>query len=201
MATDFAHFFDLSLDLLATIDADGIIRDTNPAWKRSVGFGRDELVDRNVSEFIHPDDRAGLAESMGRVTHGAPMLHFETRFRCKDGAFKWLAWTMNYHAGDQLAYCVARDVTSYREAMAERDRTIEESHRVQGELERRQEQHAEVLSAMASPIIQVWDDVVTLPLVGIIDSVRASEMKEALLQQVAHTGARIAIVDMTGVDT
>lgn len=54
---------------------------------------------------------------------------------------------------------------------------------------------------MATPIIRVWDDVVTLPIVGVVDSVRASEMKEALLQSVARTGARFAIVDMTGVET
>ncbi|MEZ4297625.1 MAG: STAS domain-containing protein [Polyangiaceae bacterium] len=107
---------------------------------------------------------------------------------------------MSFHPGDDLAYAIARDVTTYHAAMEERDRAIEEAQRVQGELEDRQERQQQALTAMATPIIEIWDDVVTLPVVGVIDSERAGEMKEALLQAVSQSGARIAIVDMTGVD-
>lgn len=200
MATDFAHFFDLSLDLLATIDLQGRFRDLNPAWTEVTGFGRDDLADVPMVDLIHPDDRVDLIETMARVAAGTPVSHYETRFRCKDGDFKWLAWTMSYDPDDELSYGIARDVTTYHSAMEERDRAIEESQRIQGELERRQERQQEAITAMASPIIEIWDDVVVLPIVGVIDSVRATEMKEALLQSVQRTGARIAIVDMTGVD-
>ncbi len=201
MATDFAHFFDLSLDLLATVDPGGRFLDLNPAWTDHLGYLRDDLRGREVAELVHPEDRPGHAETMDRVNGGAPMVHYESRFRAADGSYRWLSWTMNYHAGDALAYCVARDVTRYREAMEERDRTIEESQRLQTELMRRTDQQQEVLAAMGTPIIQVWDDVVTLPIVGVIDSTRATEMKESLLHTVARTGARIAIVDLTAVDT
>lgn len=201
MAADFAHFFEMSLDLLATIDPDGRFQDTNPAWIENTGHTPQDMVGERFIDFIHPEDQPGISEAMTRVADGVPMRHFESRFRCKDGTFKWLSWTMVFHVGDEVAYCIGRDVTSYRDEMDLRDRTIEESQRLQGELVRQQEQQQQALSAMATPIIQVWDDVVTLPIVGVIDSERASEMKEALLQTVARTGARIAIVDMTGVDT
>jgi anti-anti-sigma factor len=197
MATDFSHFFDMSLDLMATLDATGRFQDLNPAWTAKVGFEHGLLRGENVAEFLHPEDQDAFLETIARVARGAPTTQHESRFRCKDESYLWLSWTMNFHAGDELAYCIARDVTTYREAMEQRDLRLEESRRLQGELERKQE----VLSAMASPIIEIWDDVVTLPIVGIIDSGRAAEMKEALLQAVARTGARIAIVDMTGVDT
>jgi anti-anti-sigma factor len=200
MATDFAHFFDLSLDLLATIDPQGRFRDVNPAWSGLTGYQRDELTGAALVDFIHQDDRADLLDTMEKVSHGAAVSHYEMRFRCRDGEHKWLAWTMSHDAEDALSYCVARDVTMYHSAMDERDRAIEESHRIQGELERRQEEQQQALTAMATPIIEIWDDVVTLPIVGVIDSVRATEMKEALLQAVQRTGARIAIVDMTGVE-
>lgn len=200
MATDFAHFFDLSLDMLATVDPQGRFRDVNPAWIGLTGHRREELSGASLVDLIHPEDRANLGETMQKVFEGAAVSHYETRFLCKDGETKWLAWTMSYDAGDGLAYCVARDVTGYHSAMDERDRAIEESHRIQDELERRQEQQQQALTAMATPIIEIWDDVVTLPIVGVIDTVRATEMKEALLQAVQRTGARIAIVDMTGVE-
>lgn len=201
MATDFAHFFDLSLDLLATVDPEGRFVDTNPAWLAVTGFTRDELQGRSVIDLVHEEDRDAVAEKMATAITGSPVLHHECRYQHKDGTYRWLSWTMNFHAGDALAYCVAKDVSRYRDAMEERDRTIEEAQRLQGELMRRTDQQQATLSAMSTPIIQVWDDVVTLPIVGVIDSMRASEMKEALLQSVAHTRARIAIVDMTGVDT
>ncbi|MFY0532730.1 STAS domain-containing protein [Nannocystis pusilla] len=57
-----------------------------------------------------------------------------------------------------------------------------------------------LIAAVSTPIIQVWDDIVTMPVVGLVDSVRAADMKSALLAAVARTGAKFAIVDLTGVD-
>lgn len=53
---------------------------------------------------------------------------------------------------------------------------------------------------LSVPIIDVWDDVLTLPLVGAIDSARAAEMTEKLLQRISHRGAEYVIIDLTGVD-
>lgn len=53
---------------------------------------------------------------------------------------------------------------------------------------------------LSVPIIDVWDDVLTLPLVGAIDSARAAEMTEKLLQRIAVRGAEYVIIDLTGVD-
>ncbi|MEZ4309563.1 MAG: PAS domain S-box protein [Polyangiaceae bacterium] len=200
MATDFAHFFDLSLDPLATFDREGRFAELNPAWTEATGFSRDDLAGAALADLTHPDDQLDLAATFERVVQGSPIAHYESRFRCKDGEHRWFAWTMSFHPGDDLAYAIARDVTTYHAAMEERDRAIEEAQRVQGELEDRQERQQQALTAMATPIIEIWDDVVTLPVVGVIDSERAGEMKEALLQAVSQSGARIAIVDMTGVD-
>lgn len=53
---------------------------------------------------------------------------------------------------------------------------------------------------LSVPIIDVWDDVLTLPLVGAIDTMRAAEMTEKLLQRIAIRGAEYVIIDLTGVD-
>jgi rsbT co-antagonist protein RsbR len=53
---------------------------------------------------------------------------------------------------------------------------------------------------LSVPIIDVWDDVLTLPLVGAIDSARAAEMTEKLLQRIADRGTEYVIIDLTGVD-
>ena len=48
-------------------------------------------------------------------------------------------------------------------------------------------------------MIQVWDGILALPIVGSLDTARTQEMNEALLQQIVDTGSEIVILDITGV--
>jgi anti-anti-sigma regulatory factor len=57
-----------------------------------------------------------------------------------------------------------------------------------------------VINDLETPVIQVWDRVLTLPMVGIVDSRRAARMTDDLLRQVARTQAHFAILDLTGVE-
>lgn len=56
------------------------------------------------------------------------------------------------------------------------------------------------IQTLSTPIIQVWDSVLVLPLVGSIDRQRASEITEKLLRAIVETKSRYAIVEMTGVE-
>lgn len=56
------------------------------------------------------------------------------------------------------------------------------------------------VSALSTPIIDVWDGVVSLPIAGSVDAERAAEMTERLLARVRDASARCVIVDITGVD-
>ena len=49
-------------------------------------------------------------------------------------------------------------------------------------------------------MIDIWEDVVTLPIVGTFDTERALEMTERLLQRIVSRSARCVIIDLTGVD-
>ncbi len=53
---------------------------------------------------------------------------------------------------------------------------------------------------MSTPVIQVWDGVLCLPVVGILDSMRSSEMTDALLSAIGEHKARFVIVDITGIE-
>lgn len=80
--------------------------------------------------------------------------------------------------------------------MAERERTTSEL-REKLELIRRQE---ETLRTLAVPIVQVWDGVLTVPLMGLLDSDRAAGMMERLLSEIVRTRSRFAILDLTAID-
>ncbi|HZH30374.1 MAG TPA: STAS domain-containing protein [Pyrinomonadaceae bacterium] len=62
------------------------------------------------------------------------------------------------------------------------------------------QQRADMLE-LSTPVIKVWDKILTLPIIGTLDSRRAQMMTEALLQRIVDTGSTVAILDITGVRT
>jgi len=52
---------------------------------------------------------------------------------------------------------------------------------------------------LSSPVIQVWENVLVMPLVGAIDSARATRITEDLLTGITKYQAEIVIIDITGV--
>ena len=54
---------------------------------------------------------------------------------------------------------------------------------------------------LSTPVVELWDGVLALPLIGTLDSARTQVVMENLLQRIVDTGAGIAIVDITGVPT
>jgi rsbT co-antagonist protein RsbR len=57
------------------------------------------------------------------------------------------------------------------------------------------------LLELSTPVVELWDDVLALPLVGTLDSARTQVVMESLLQKIVDSGASIAIIDITGVPT
>jgi rsbT co-antagonist protein RsbR len=62
------------------------------------------------------------------------------------------------------------------------------------------QQRADMLE-LSTPVIKVWDKILTLPIIGTLDSRRAQMMMESLLQKIVESGSTIAILDITGVRT
>ncbi|WP_437627280.1 STAS domain-containing protein [Sorangium sp. So ce1151] len=65
------------------------------------------------------------------------------------------------------------------------------------QLDRARAQH-EAMLEMSTPIIQVWDSVLTMPVIGTVDGARATRMMDEVLGAIVKHGARFMIVDLTG---
>jgi rsbT co-antagonist protein RsbR len=56
------------------------------------------------------------------------------------------------------------------------------------------------LDELSTPVLEVWDDVLALPVVGVVDSLRSAQMAERLLAEVVNRRSKHVIVDLTGVE-
>jgi rsbT co-antagonist protein RsbR len=61
------------------------------------------------------------------------------------------------------------------------------------------ERQRQTIAELQMPVIQVWDHILALPIIGTLDTARTQEMSEALLQKIVDTGAEIVLLDITGV--
>lgn len=74
--------------------------------------------------------------------------------------------------------------------------TMESYQKSREEVIRRQQ---EELLELSTPVVQLWEGVLALPLIGTLDSARTQVVMESLLQRIIDTSAAIAIIDITGV--
>lgn len=62
------------------------------------------------------------------------------------------------------------------------------------------EQQRAAIRELSTPVIEIWDGVLCLPVVGIVDSVRSAQMTDVLLHAIMEKRASCAIVDITGIE-
>jgi rsbT co-antagonist protein RsbR len=76
--------------------------------------------------------------------------------------------------------------------------TIECYTRTREEVIGRQQQE---LLELSTPVVELWEGILALPLIGTLDSARTQIVMENLLERIVSSGAEIAIIDITGVPT
>lgn len=102
---------------------------------------------------------------------------------------------------------VVSDVARQRSAVDALDYLLRESLIVSGEVyaaareDRVEDEFRGLIRRLSTPVIQVWDEIQVVPLIGVIDSGRAQQMTEQLLERIVEEQARVVIIDITGVPT
>ncbi len=145
----------------------------------------------------HPADTLPLARAL---------VHRETvrdhELITKNAANPEGRWLSNNSAplpGGQ-AICVFRDITDRKRMeadLAQRNTELAEQTRENVSLIERLRLAVDELS---TPVLELADDILALPVVGIVDTVRSSRMMEKILAEVVSRRCRAVIMDVTGVD-
>ena len=129
------QFFNLSVDMLATISFDGYFRDLNPAWEKTLGYTPEELHARPYADFVHPDDRQSVIAEDAALQARGETTQFESRILHKDTSYRWISWAAVASLPDQLMYVAGRDVTQVKLAQLQRAVQAAELERSNKELE------------------------------------------------------------------
>jgi PAS domain S-box-containing protein len=144
------RFFDLSIDMLCVADFDYHFTRINPAWTRTLGYTREEILRKPYVELVHVEDRLSTRKIAASLTTGSEVLAFENRYRCKDGSYKWLSWTATASLAEKRIYAAARDITDRKEAeeaLRRYARELEQAKRAEEENAFRLKQLVEELDA------------------------------------------------------
>ena len=108
---DLSHFFSINSDILCIFDTEGRLLKVNREWSVVLGYTPDDLEQRSIFEFVHPDDLPAAQSSMKQSLNQNEIVGFVNRYRCRDGSYRYLEWRA--HPYDNLIYAVAREVTQY----------------------------------------------------------------------------------------
>jgi rsbT co-antagonist protein RsbR len=142
---------------------------------------------------------SGSAENHRRVMQGEtivlpphPFDSFDAGLQSKGARRRWAEATyfpLRDSSGAVTHLCAAlRDVT----------REVEQSQAItvaQAEIDRQRA----TIESLSSPVVQVWQGILTMPLIGAIDSRRSMTITANLLHTISQQGAQCLILDITGV--
>lgn len=118
------RFFQLSRDMLAIVSTDGYFLQVSPAWTETLGYSLEELTAQPYIQFVHPDDQAKTLAEAQKLDQGIETIAFENRYRCRDGSYRWILWSVAPFLEQKTLYCVARDVTERKHTEAQRERLL-----------------------------------------------------------------------------
>jgi len=189
------------------VGADDKVRIANAAMQAILGDFSNYSDTLPSCEILLPDGVTKAAperDPIQRALHGHPVEDMESVLQSTDsfGQMKWIvqsAQPVRDAAGNvEACVLVTRDITEHKELVRELDAvvaaTVEEKRQLIEKLEAG-------VKELSTPIIEVWDDVLALPVIGSVDERRGAEMTSRVLDEVVNRGVRCVIIDWTGVES
>lgn len=173
-------------------DPQGVFVYSNRAYREMMGAADEPLEGRTVTSLLEPGSRKQLLEVGRDALAGEEVWTAVLDHQRADGSvFPAQSTTFIVHdpQGGAMKCAICRDMTEMRRAEQTRRELQEEVMAAQDA----------ALRELGTPLVPIADGVVAMPLVGAIDEARAARMLDALLDGITREGAKVAILDITGV--
>ncbi|HEY9863907.1 MAG TPA: PAS domain S-box protein [Candidatus Obscuribacterales bacterium] len=110
------RFFELSVDMLIIVDRNLRFKRVSPSVENILGFTPQQLQNTSFISLVHPDHLNSVEQSISEEnTQEALIFSFETRLRCQDNSYKWIAWNCVRVAQTGLMYGTGRNITERKQ--------------------------------------------------------------------------------------
>jgi PAS domain S-box-containing protein len=114
-------FFKSSTDFLCIAGYDGFFKRVNPAFLKLLGYTKEELFSKPISDNIFPGDKRITSSYRDELKKEVPLLNFENRYLTKSGEIVWLSWTSIPEPSLNLVYAIAKNITHIKKLEEERN--------------------------------------------------------------------------------
>ena len=157
----------------------GVIYEVNDALAEMSGYPLEELFTHKILDLVARESRRELIKRMQAEDPGP----YEITLKRKDNSLfpaQIVARSVGVD-GRTIRVVIIRDLT----------------HQKKNEAELRAQN--ERVMELSTPVVKVWNGILLLPLIGVLDTNRVSQITERMLEAVADTDAEVVILDVTGV--
>jgi rsbT co-antagonist protein RsbR len=176
-------------NIILIVDKQGKIEYIN---RTIPGMSVDEVVGKQQLDFVSPEHQETVKTTNAQVFRTGESASYEIQGPGPDGSLAWYSTLVGpiRETGDIVA------VSVFTADVSDRKKAEEDLRKAKDDLIAQQSM---AIRELSTPVIQIWDDILVLPLIGTVDTQRAQQVIENLLDSIVKTQASVAIMDITGV--
>ena len=175
-------------DGMVVTDIDGNMQFANSAWTKMHGYDNaEEQIGKNLAMFHTPEQLQEEVIPFNQTVAKKGSNQGEVGHITKDGK-EFLT---------QMSVSVMKDSDGIPTGLVATARDITEQKQAEEQLR----EQSRAIMELSTPVIRVWDEILLLPMIGSMDTTRAQQMTGRVLEEVATSGSRVVLMDVTGVPT
>jgi PAS domain S-box-containing protein len=107
-----SFLFEKSTDFFCILEKNGLIRYTNTALRKTLGYSESELEDKMITDLSHPADIRRYDEALRVLQKKKDINGYETRVKGIDGRYYNIRWSLLFKESEDLIYASGINLTS-----------------------------------------------------------------------------------------
>jgi rsbT co-antagonist protein RsbR len=172
-------------------DVDMHVLEWNPAAERIFGYSRDEALGRHGAGLIVPESALEIVSQVWRdLVQAKGGMRSTNENITKSGAIIVCDWYNTPLVSDDGSVIGVASLVD----------DVTEQKRMEAELRDRERAQAATIERLSAPILDLWEGILTMPVIGEVDERRAARMTESLLAAIVRSRASVTVIDLTGIE-